>query len=153
MQLLEPIMMQTCNENCTLYVEFCTSGVVMQYRISGSPVSGGARGFHNSVACIFTNTLAAQQDAATDSDPGTFTCSSLHEWTLGSCNYPIFLKSTMTAEVWLTWMTKVLSAMVPARLCLSSSLVAKTVPRPVAASLPREPCSCTGCMQAHTRLM
>ena len=44
-----------------------------------------------------------------------------------------------------TWMTKVLLAMLPAWLCFSSSRVAKTVPLPVAASRPSDPCNCTGC--------
>ena len=44
-----------------------------------------------------------------------------------------------------TWMTNVLPAMSPHLSALSSSLIAKTVPRPVAASRPREPWSQTGC--------
>ena len=43
------------------------------------------------------------------------------------------------------WMTKVLPEMPPMWNALSSSRVANTVPRPVAASRPYEPCRCTGC--------
>lgn len=43
-----------------------------------------------------------------------------------------------------TWMTKLWSAILPACVALSSSRMANTVPRPVAASRPRLPCRCTG---------
>ena len=49
-------------------------------------------------------------------------------------------------------MTKVLPWMPPWPDALSSSRVAKTVPRPVAASRPNDPCSCTGCSK-HTSLV
>lgn len=53
-----------------------------------------------------------------------------------------------------TWMTKVFPMMPPSPCALSSSRMAITVPRPVAASRPREPCRCTGCSgkQAHKAL-
>lgn len=43
-----------------------------------------------------------------------------------------------------TWMTKVLPAILPMLLAFSSSRVASMTPRPVAYSLPNEPCSWTG---------
>ena len=51
-----------------------------------------------------------------------------------------------------TWMTKVLPWMPPWPEALSSSRVAKTVPLPVAASRPNDPCSCTGCSK-HTSVV
>jgi hypothetical protein len=44
-----------------------------------------------------------------------------------------------------TWITKLWSWIFPACCALSISLMAYTVPRPVAASRPKLPCRCTGC--------
>jgi hypothetical protein len=51
-----------------------------------------------------------------------------------------------------TWITKEWSWILPACVALSISLMANTVPRPVAASRPRLPCRCTGCSADTARI-
>lgn len=57
---------------------------------------------------------------------------------------PFEKPSTGTPCPLLTWMTKLLPLIFPILYALKSSLVASTTPRPVAYSLPAEPCRCIG---------
>jgi hypothetical protein len=50
-----------------------------------------------------------------------------------------------------TWMTKLWSLILPPCTARSISRIANTVPRPVAASRPSEPCRCTGCAHVVVR--